>query len=162
MRIRIYLAGLIITVFTICSCEKEKAREIEIDIFTISYSKGSSWVDYSYNVTIGHNGLMEATEINGLTNINRKSEYQLIDSELIRIKENLNSIINTDVSDQYGFDNENAPTDLPITILNYKKRTKSDSTSIYYPKENELPFELVSFLQTIEQVILDNDTLIND
>ena len=162
MRTKIYLTSLIITVFTICSCEKEKTKEIDTDIFSISYSKGSSWIDYSYNATINQDGLMQVTETNGLTNDNRKTEYQLVDSDLLIIREKLNNVVKINFSDKYGFDNENAPKDLPMTKLTYKTAMKSDSTSIYYPEENELPTDLDLFLQTVEQVILDNDTLINN
>jgi len=160
MRTQYFLTGLIITICTICSCEKEKA--IETDAFSISYSKGSSWVDYSYNATIDQNGFMHVTETNGLTKTNRKSDYRLVAKDVNMIKEKLNSVVKLDISDKYGFDNENAPTDLPTTKLKYKTTIKSDSASIYYPKENELPSELDSFLQTIEQVILNNDTLTNN
>ena len=105
---------------------------------------------------------MHVTETNGLTKTNRKSEYILVDKEIKLLKEMLNSVVKLDIFDKYGFDNENAPTDLPTTKLTYKTTIKSDSTSLYYPNENELPKDLDSFLQTIEQIILDNDTLINN
>ncbi|MGI6047811.1 MAG: hypothetical protein ACOYEG_07360 [Petrimonas sp.] len=160
MRTKQLLTGLILAILAICSCEMEKT--IETDVFSISYSKGSSWVDYFYNATIDQNGLMQVTETNGLTKTNRKSKYILDDSEIKMIKEKLNSLVKIDISDKYGFDNENNPTDLPVTKLKYKTTIKSDSTSIYFPKENELPVELNAFLQTIRQVILDNDTLLNN
>jgi len=160
MRTKYLLTGLIFAIIAFCSCEKEKA--IETDVFSISYSKGSSWVDYFYNATIDQNGLMQVTETNGLTKINRKSIYILVDSDIKMIKEKINSVVKLDISDKYGFDNENAPTDLPTTKLTYKTTIKSDSTSLYYPKENELPMDLDAFLQTIVLVILDNDTLKNN
>ena len=160
MRTKYLLTGLIFAIIAFCSCEKEKA--IETDVFSISYSKGSSWVDYFYNATIDQNGLMQVTETNGLTKINRKSIYILVDSDIKMIKEKINSVVKLDISDKYGFDNENAPTDLPTTKLTYKTTIKSDSTALYYPKENELPMDLDAFLQTIVLVILDNDTLKNN
>jgi hypothetical protein len=159
MRTQYILTGLIVTILTICSCEKENT--IETDAFTISYSKGSSWGSYSYDATIDQNGFMHVTETNGLTKTNRKSEYRLVDTDLNMIKEKLNNVINLNMLDKYGFDNENAPTDLPTTTLTYKTTIKSDSVSIYFPNENELPSDLDSFLQTVEGVILNNDTLIN-
>lgn len=95
MRTKYFLTGLIITIFVICSCEKEKS--IEMEFFSISYSKGSSWVDYSYNATIDQNGLMQVSETNGLTKINRKSEYRLIDTDITMINEKLNSLLKLDV-----------------------------------------------------------------
>lgn len=159
MRIKIYLIGLIISTFSISGCEKEKPIEIDTEIFSISYSKGNSWIDYSYKVTFDQNGLMQVSEKNGLSNVNRDKEYHLPDSDLLTIKEKLKTIVRLKFSDRYGFDDENAPTDLPTTKLTYKTTMKSDSTSIYYPKENELPTDLELFLQTVEQVILVNDTL---
>jgi hypothetical protein len=156
MRTKYFFTGLIIAIFAICSCEKEKA--IETDIFLISYFRGSDWADYSYNVTINQNGLMRVTETNGLKKTNRKSEYRLVYKDIKMIKEKLNSVVKIDISDKYGFDNENAPTDYSITILSYKTTIKSESTSIYFPKDNELPKELDSFLRFLAQVIVDTDT----
>ena len=160
MRTKYLLTGLIFSILTICSCENDKA--IKTDVFLISYSKGSSWVDYFYNATIDQDGLMQVTMTSGLTKTNRKSEYILVDSDIKMIKEKLNNLVKLDISDKYGFDNENSPTDLPVIKLTYKTTIKSDSTSIYFPKENELPVELNAFLKTIMQVILDNDTLLNN
>ncbi|HHU25166.1 MAG TPA: hypothetical protein GXZ56_00870 [Bacteroidales bacterium] len=159
MKTKPLLTGLIIAFSAFCSCDMQK--EIEGDIFSISFSKSNSLFDYFYEATIDQNGLMQVTDINGLTETNRQSEYILDDSDIKMIKEKLNSLVKVDISDKYGFDNENSPTDLPVTKLKYKTTVKSDSTSIYYPKENELPVELNAFLQTIKQVILDNDTLLN-
>ncbi|MGI6572597.1 MAG: hypothetical protein ACOX19_04080 [Fermentimonas sp.] len=160
MKTKLLLTGLIFAIIAFCSCDMEKV--IERDIFSISYSKSNSWFDYFYNATIDQNGLMQVTEINGLTKTNRKSEYTLVDSDIKMIIEKLNSLVKVDISDKYGFDDENNPTDLPVTKLTYKTTIKSDSTSLYFPKENELPVELNAFLQTIKQVILDNDTLLNN
>lgn len=160
MKIKNYLTSVIILLAVLSSCKKE--NPIEIDSFSISYLEGSSWVDYSYNVTIDQNGFMQVTETNGLTKLNRKSVYRLIDNDLILIKAKLSNVVNIDISDKYGFDNENAPTDLPITKLTYKTKDRTDSTWIYYPKENELPVQFASFLHTVEQLILEKDTFRNN
>lgn len=154
MKTKYFLIGLIISIFAICGCEKEKA--IENDVFSITYSKGSSWVDYSYNATIDQNGLVRVRETNRLAKIDRNSEYRLVDTDIKMIKEKLNNVVKIDISDKYGF-GDDTPTDLPTTQLIYKTTIKSDSTSIYFPKENELPRDLDSLLRTIEQVILDTD-----
>ncbi len=159
MKTKLLLTGLIFAFIAICSCDMQK--EIEEDVFSISFSINNSLFDYFYEATIDQNGLMKVTEINGQTKTNRQSEYRLDDSEIKIIKEKLNSLVKVDISDKYGFDNENSPTDLHVTKLKYKTTIKSDSTSIYFPEENELPIELNAFLQTIKQVILDNDTLLN-
>lgn len=160
MRTKYFLTGLIISLVVITSCEKEKA--IALDNFSITYSKGSSWVDYSYDLTIDQNGLMQVVEVNGLTEFNRTSDYHLGDSDLGVIKEKLSDLVKIDISDQYGFDNESAPTDFPVTKLIYKTMNKTDSTVIYYPKENELPIQVDSFMVALEQIILGKDTLIDN
>ena len=159
MKAKYILIGFIFSLTIFSSCEKEQTKTL--DSFSISYLRGSSWVDYSYHAKIDQNGLLQITEINGLTKINRKSAYHLVDNELLLIKDKLESVVKIDISDKYGFNNENAPTDLPVTQIIYVTKDKSDSTSIYYPKENELPVQLESFMHTVQQIILDKDTLNN-
>lgn len=161
MNTKIIIIGFIFSFAVFCSCEKDKGQIKKLDSYSISYLKGSSWINYSYHAIIDQNGLLQITEINGLTKLNRKSIYQLDDNDLTLIKEKLENVVIIDISDKYGFDNDNSPTDLPITKLVYITKDKSDSTSIYYPKENELPIQFDIFLQTVEQIILDKDTLIN-
>jgi hypothetical protein len=162
IKIYVVLFGFIFTLAVFCSCEKGKELAKEPDSFSISYLKGSSWTDYSYHAIIDQNGLLQITEISGLTKLNRESTYHLDDSDLTLIKVQLDSVVKIDILDQYGFDNVNAPTDLPVTKLVYITKGKSDSTSIYFPKENEIPLQFDTFMQTIEKIILEKDTFKNN
>lgn len=69
-------------------------------------------------------------------------------------------LMSVKISDYYGFENENAPTDLPTKKIKYFSVAKSDSTLLYFPEENELPVELEDFIQTLQQVISENDTIL--
>ncbi len=161
MGIKCFMVGLFITTIMFCSCEHEDEYEKKTDTFSISLSKGNSYFNYYFKATIDQNGLLQVTETNSLINVNRTSEYRLVDADIKLIKEKLDVLSALDISDAYGFENENAPTDLLATKLTYKTTIKSDSTSIYFPSENELPSDLDSLLHAVELVILDYDTFIN-
>jgi len=75
------------------------------------------------------------------------------------IKEKLNDLVSIDVSDAYGFNNDNAATDLPATKMKYISTNKSDSTYFSASGENEMPKELEIFLQVVHQIISETDTL---
>lgn len=127
--------------------------------FTVKYSRNSSWIDYNYEATINSNGLLKIVEDVSLTNSSRQSSYQVSQSEMNLIEKLLIDVKCIDMNDRYGFDNENAPTDLPVTSLKYYSSEISDSTIIYFPKNNELPLALDTFLTIVEQVVLENDTV---
>jgi hypothetical protein len=158
MKSKIFSIGFIFSFLVLCSCEKDKTREQ--DNFLISYVKGSAWTDYSYHAMIDQDGLLQISEKNGLTKRNRNSAYSLDAVDLTLLKEKLDHVVTIDISDQYGFDNGQAPTDLPVTKLIYSTSNKSDSASIYYPEENELPVPFEALMQTVEQIIIDKDTLL--
>jgi len=153
------LTGLILACFINSSCEKEQDPAKKLDSFSILYSKGSSWVNYSYKAKIDQDGLLQIEEVDGLTKSNRKSVYHLDDNDLLLINEKLTTVLTIDISNQYGFDNKNAPTDLPVTTMVYTTNIKSDSTSLYFPKVNEVPVQFDSFLEIVEQIILKKDSL---
>lgn len=145
--------------FAVLGCAKEKLDSDETDVFLVSYSRSSSWADLLYAVTIDQNGDVVVTEQSGPANKNRVSKYQLSDMNLNLVKGNLSNLVKIDMLDYYGFDNENAPTDVPVTKLTYNTISKSDSASIYFPTQNELPLELDLFMQTLAQIIADTDTM---
>jgi hypothetical protein len=159
MKTKLFISGFFL-ILIISNCKKDNVKPMDIDNFSISYKKGSAWVEYSYSAIINQTGLLQITEDNGLTKVNRKSTYHLDDNDMLLIKDKLSSLTEIDINDEYGFHNENAPTDLPVTKLIYNTKDKSDSSFIYYPKENEMPIQFDSFYNTIEQVIMKNDTLI--
>jgi len=73
----------------------------------------------------------------------------------------LNNLISIKLANEYGFGNDNAPTDFLTRKIKYKAEIKTDSTYLYLPTDNELPDELDSFLRAIENVLLENDTIKN-
>lgn len=158
MKSKIFSIGCIFSFLVLCSCAKDIIKEQ--DNFSIAYIKGSAWTDYSYHAMIDQNGLLQIAEKNGLTKRNRNSAYPLDAVELTLLKEKLDHVVAIDISDQYGFDNAQAPTDLPVIHLTYRIRDKSDSASIYYPEENELPVPFEALMQAVEQIIIDKDTLL--
>ena len=73
------------------------------------------------------------------------------------LMEKLMKLMSIEISDTYGFENENSPTDLPTRKIKYSTVNKTDSTYLYFPGENELPVELENFIQILQQVISEND-----
>lgn len=160
MKTKLFISGFIL-ILMIGNCKKDKENPKDVESFSISYKRGSAWVDYAYLAIINQTGLLQITENNGLTKINRISTYHLDDKDLLQIKEKLSSLIDIDIKDKYGFDNENTPTDLPVTKLIYHTKYKSDSSSVYYPKKNEMPIQFDALYYKIEQTLMKNDTLAN-
>jgi hypothetical protein len=158
MKTQLLITGFILMLL-IGNCKKENENPKVIESFSISYKRSSAWVDYSYSAIVDHTGLLQITEKSGLSLVNRKSAYHLDNSDIQLIKDKLSSLINIDVKDSYGFGNKNAPTDLPVTRLIYHTTYKSDSTTLYFPGENEMPLQFESFFSTISQVITKNDTV---
>ena len=63
------------------------------------------------------------------------------------------------MKDKYGF-HENSPTDGISTKVKYQTIYKSDSTYYYYPKDGELPDELLEFNKITNQIIEKTDTIL--
>jgi hypothetical protein len=142
------------------SCKKNDVIKInDSENFLIFYSRSSSWVDYNYTATINQNGLLQINDHNSISKQYRNSTYKLSISELKLVSNRFHDVCKIDISDKYGFDMDYAPTDLSTTSLRYKTFYKSDTTSIYFPREHELPAELDTFLRIIEQVFTIKDTL---
>ena len=148
---------LLLLFFILTSCEKEFNS---FDSFQIEYSKTSAWVGYSYSVVICNCGFLDVKEVNSITDYYRESTFRLEINDLELIEKELQQIAKIDFMQKYGF-GDDKPYDLPVTRLLYNTNRNSDSTLIYYPEENELPDELDSFLNTIQQIILETDTLRN-
>lgn len=160
MKPQIVIYVLFIMLF-ICNCKKDNANSVDAENFSIIYQKSSTWVNYSYSAVINQSGLLQVKEHNGLAKVGASSTYQLSVDDMMRIKGKLAEVTKIGIEAKYGFDAQNSPTDLPITKVIYKTNVKSDSSVIYYPKENELPIQFDTFIQTIEQILVENDSLIN-
>jgi hypothetical protein len=154
-----FILGLILLI-GYYSCEKVDDTSDNLDSFLISYQIGSSWTNYSYDATIDQNGKLYINEQIGMTSQSRESEFDIPSEDVILIKEKLNNLTSIKLLDKYGFGND-APTDLPTNKIKYTTGSKSDSTYLYFPTDNELPDELDSFLQIVKQVLLENDTIKN-
>jgi hypothetical protein len=153
MKTKFLILGFILAIAVI-GCKNVTEDTKTPDPFSISYLVGSSWTDYSYKATINQNGLLRVTFNN------RVSNYRITNSELASIKEKLDDISLVNIQDRYGF-GAGKPFDLPVKVLQYNTNSKTDSTVIYFPDENELPIELNLFLSAINKLILDNDSMIN-
>ena len=153
----ILVIGLIMTTL-FSNCKKQADKE-EVDTFLINYLKINSWVDYTYQVSIDQDGNLKIIEIYGISNQQKESEYQLSANDLHEVAEKLNQLEKRDIKDSYGFNNDDSPTDLPIKSLSYITSKKSDSTSIYFPEEDEVPIELSQLIQKIEQILSNIDEL---
>ena len=129
--------------------------------FLIFYQKSNSWIEYSYNANIDQNGKLSITEKSFVTNLSRESEIDLPKEDLLSLKEKLNDLIAIELNENYGFDNDIAPTDYPTISIKYVTKNKIASTYVYGYDFIELPRELDSFLRAIEQVLLENDTIKN-
>lgn len=148
---------LLLLFVVLTSCEK---KYDSIDTFRVEYSKISAWVGYSYSIIIDNSGFLDVTEVNSIMDYYRESTFKLLINDLELVEKEIQQIADIDVMQKYGF-GDDKPYDLPVTRLLYNTNLNSDSTLIYYPEENELPNELVSFLNTIQQIILETDTLRN-
>lgn len=151
----------IFLMFLTANCKKDNSNPQGPDNFSIIYQKSSAWVDYSYTAVINKAGILQVNMTNGLSKVTASSTYQLSESEMLLIKEKLAELTKIDIQAKYGFDAQSSPTDLPITKMIYNTNVKSDSFLIYYPKQNELPIQFDAFMQTIEQILAENDSLIN-
>jgi len=148
--------GLLFFVLLV-SCEKEYKS---IDDFKIEYSRISGWVGYNYSVIIENYGFLYVIEEHLLREYYRESTFNLDSQEREIIRETLKPLTEIDLKQKYGY-GADKPTDLPVTAISYTTNFNSDSTIIYYPEEYELPDELDLFLNTIQQIILEKDTLRN-
>jgi len=142
---KIIIGILLSSTFT--GCEKDYYGS-----FSITYEHGSSWTGYSFKVIINQNGLIQIFEKGGYNNINREMNFQISEKELELIKVKLSNVAYINLRDKYGF-GSNKPTDLPTAFLSYRMGNRSDSTSIYFPEENELPNELHSLISAINSAI---------
>ncbi|MFA6403551.1 MAG: hypothetical protein WCX31_18300 [Salinivirgaceae bacterium] len=155
MKAKIVFWGILLSL-GLYGCKKENENRIMTDKFSIAYLRGSSWVDYSYEVIMENNGKMQVIEDHGISNLHRQSNYTIKHADIDLIKENLADLSLININNSYGF-GENAPKDLPVVLIKYKTDYNSDSTVIYSPDKDELPKELVSFLSTIGKLISDID-----
>lgn len=146
----------IILLLVVSSCEKQVDSSNPLDSFSIVYLKGSSWTDYSYKAELNKNGLLSIDLSIGINNYSRRSDFQISNDDITSIEEELIKVNRINLEKSYGF-GPDKPFDLPITFIKYSTESKTDSTTIYFPIENELPTELESFLLVIEKVIADND-----
>lgn len=159
MKTKITFLGFILLLGLI-GCKNENEFR-NVDTFSIVYSQSSSWVDYYYKVKIENNGTMQIMENQGLSSLNRQSNYIISQNDIALIKEKLANLATMNIDDKYGF-GEDKPTDYPITFIQYETDFNSDSAAIYFPDKAELPKDLESFLSTIDQIISNTDTLKNE
>jgi len=95
----------------------------------------------------------------GMANDHKENYYQIDSIEIHALKDNLTALSTINLKDGYGFGYDK-PTDLPVSVYRYETNIKSDSTSIYFPGENELPDELLSFISLLNRIINETDTLL--
>lgn len=145
--------------FGFTACKKEDVTIYNQDSYLIFYEIASNWTSYSFQATIDLKGKLHIEEENRINNFYRESDYEIPEVDKLIIKRKLGELMSVELAGTYGFENENAPTDLPTKKIKYTNVHKTDSTYVYFPGENELPDELDNFIQVIQQVILENDTV---
>ena len=148
---------VLIYLFTSAGCDKINQTNNALDSFSITYQIQSTWVNYVYTATLDQNGKLGIFEESGLGNQSRKSEYTVSEEKMYMIKEKLSKLVAINLEVEYGFSTDNKPTDLPVRKIKYITKDKADSSSLYFPLENELPDELNSFLHVIEKVVKEKD-----
>ncbi|HKI90541.1 MAG TPA: hypothetical protein VKA38_16055 [Draconibacterium sp.] len=105
--------------------------------------------------------LKEINEIIELNHQQRESASTVQPTDLLLVKEKLNALIRIEMKDKYGFNLPVAPPELPVKKLKFKTNLKTDSVAFHFLKENEMPAELQSFLQSYMEIIAKYDTLRN-
>jgi hypothetical protein len=156
--INLLIAAILLIGFS--SCDKEDVPNLDLKTFSIFWEESSAWADFYYKATIDQNGKLDIQEKYDLSDQYRESEFQISTEVMSTIKENLENLLPIDISDKYGF-HDNAANDSPITKVKYTTTNKSDSTYLYYPNENELPYNLEIFMQVVYETISKTDTLKN-
>lgn len=148
---------LILAVSLLQGCTSSELKtdfDDDLKMFLITYQKSSSWINYSLTATLDQNGVVNTDEFTGALDSPRKTtKYTISAQELKEVRERLNDLSKISLSKEYGFDNEEEITDLPLRIIKYTTEQKADETSLYYPKENEMPQELNQFVTLIERLI---------
>lgn len=155
----ISIVAALIILSGFAGCQKEEVPKYDLSTFSIFWQESSLWADFYYKAAINQYGDLDIQEKYGLSSTFRESKYKIPDEDVLLIIEKLSDLVSIDISDAYGFNNDNAATDLPATKMKYLTTNKSDSAYISASEENELPKELETFLQVVHQIILENDTL---
>ena len=158
MKKSIFLFSLFLLI-GVTGCDEEDVQAFDLSTFIIFKGNYSGFTDYSYIATIKENGKLNIEFKLGIENIQKEAVYQISDEDLLLIKEKLQHLLSIDLKDQYGF-HENSPTDGVTTKVRYRTINKSDSTFYYYPKDGELPDELLEFNKLTNQIIEKTDTII--
>ncbi|MBN2237679.1 MAG: hypothetical protein JW729_08960 [Bacteroidales bacterium] len=151
---------MLVVLFVFVSCNKNEVKLLSDDYFVVYYEQGSSWTGQASEAEIRSDGELIISKRNDQANTSKSAEYELNDNSLNELKELLIDLLPIKLAERYGFDLENAPTDLPVTKIKYITNNKTDSTLIYFPNEDELPAELEVFRKTLVEIILELDTLV--
>lgn len=150
---------MLFVLFVFISCNKNEVNLLSDDYFVVYYEQGSSWTGQASEAEICSDGELIISKRNNQANTSTSAEYELNDNSLAELKEQLIDLLSIKLAERYGFDLENAPTDLPVTKIKYITSNKADSTLIYFPNDDELPAELEIFRETVIGIILELDTL---
>jgi hypothetical protein len=128
--------------------------------FEINYDQGSGWTGQIFSTTISYpDSLIIYTRKFIPIYKERTSRYHIDKKEIDTLFLYLQKLININLTN-YGF-GPNKPTDYPVTFFKYRNCTCTDSASIYFPDENEVPDELYAIFGRIDKIIIMHDTLIN-
>jgi len=156
---KIFKLLIILLTISLYSCNKEDNSNTEK--FLLSYAENSGWTSYSYQAKIDQDGRLIIKHQNMLSNINYESVYQINKNEITLLKEKMTILSEINLADNYGFDFNNSPKDLPVRDISYQNANKTGSTSIYFPSKDEMPSALNCFIEEFQKVINEYDTLRN-
>ena len=150
---------ILFILFVLFSCNTDEAKLLNDELYKVYYEQGSAWVGQSSEAVFQSDGSLIINKQNHRANTSTIAEYEMSDNNLTVLKEQLIDLFPIKLAERYGFDLENAPTDLPVTKIKYVTSNKTDSTFIYFPNEDELPAELEVFRKTLVGIIMELDTL---
>ena len=143
----------------IFSCKNELREHELLQSFTVEYEINSGWTGYSYNATLNQDGDLKINEIIALNHHQRESASTIQPNDLLVVKEKLDALLRIKTKDKYGFDIPVAPPELPVKKLKFETNLRTDSVAFRFLKENEMPVELHSFLDSYLEIIAKYDTV---
>ena len=148
---------IILIAISVFACRKEETDNLTLTrSIKVFYYEGSAWTGWRYELTIDSTGLMVVHEKKYLPQESeRKNNYMLLAEEVDSLKHDLKNLSAFRLQN-YGF-GPDKPTDLPTSFLKYSLNSTSDSSAIYCPKKDEIPYELSMVLGRIKNLRMKYD-----
>jgi len=153
------LAIIIFLLVQSCNKERDKVFDSLCPDFMIYYFTRSGWTGWQYKVNIHYPDSLTIYVRHYIPmSLERKAEYLINNNEIDSLFRNLQILKDIGLKDYYGF-GPNKPTDLPTTFIKYKLCNCTDSASLYFPNENEVPNALYDLMGLITRIVINHDTI---